>query len=111
MGPWFWERDQLAVGKVEALILDHLYELQEERARYHGGMPSLRMLTVSQCPKLKSFPFDVSMEDVSWRKEDDTTCIYSESTNMVAKVFLLFLVIFQTLQMVLTTVLCGGVCL
>ncbi|KAJ8641229.1 hypothetical protein MRB53_017923 [Persea americana] len=76
MGPWFWERDQLAVWKVEVLVLDHLHELQEEWARFHSAMPSLRMLTVSQCPKLKSFPFDVSIEDVSWRKEDDTTCVY-----------------------------------
>lgn len=76
MGPWFWERDQLAVWKVEVLVLDHLYELQEEWARFHSAMPSLRMLTVSQCPKLKSFPFDVSMEDVIWRKEEDTTFIY-----------------------------------
>eukprot|EP00268_Persea_americana_P067951 TRINITY_DN9406_c0_g1_i4.p1 TRINITY_DN9406_c0_g1~~TRINITY_DN9406_c0_g1_i4.p1 ORF type:complete len:883 (+),score=126.32 TRINITY_DN9406_c0_g1_i4:110-2758(+) len=59
--------------KIEGLSLVDLGELEEEWMMFRGAMPSLRMVRVSDCPKLKSFPLDVTQSNAFWRKEDDNT--------------------------------------
>ncbi|XP_058096897.1 disease resistance RPP13-like protein 4 isoform X2 [Magnolia sinica] len=74
MGPRFWDSES-GVWKVELLVLDELEEMEEEWQRMRRAMPSLRLLTVINCPKLKSFPFDVtddSWDEKIWRREEDS---------------------------------------
>ncbi|XP_058096293.1 disease resistance RPP13-like protein 4 [Magnolia sinica] len=72
LGPKFWDCSS-RVWKVEVLVLGDLYDLEEEWPRMQRAMPSLRLLKVYRCPKLKSFPFDVSVEGRwrIWRKEEE----------------------------------------
>ncbi|KAJ8631187.1 hypothetical protein MRB53_024510 [Persea americana] len=64
MTPEFWEGN----WKIEALNLKDLYGLEEEWIMFLRAMPSLRMVRVSRCAKLKSFPLDVTQHDAIWRK-------------------------------------------
>lgn len=69
MGPEFWESEN-AVWKIEVLVLDDLFELEEEESKFSGAMPSLIKLEASHCSKLiKSFPSDVSEHDQVQTKE------------------------------------------
>ncbi|XP_058096983.1 disease resistance RPP13-like protein 4 isoform X2 [Magnolia sinica] len=72
MGPRFWY-SQSGVWKVEVLKLIGLEEMDEEWQRMRRAMPSLRLLKVIDCPKLKSFPFDVTDggDEKKWRKEEE----------------------------------------
>ncbi|XP_058100126.1 disease resistance RPP13-like protein 4 [Magnolia sinica] len=72
MGPRFWDSES-GVWKVEVLVLQFLYELEEEWQRMRRAMPSLRLLEVYKCPKLKSFPFDVTdrSEVKIWRRGEE----------------------------------------
>ncbi|XP_058097019.1 disease resistance RPP13-like protein 4 isoform X2 [Magnolia sinica] len=71
MGPRFWDGES-GVWKVEVLVLQFLYELEEEWQRMRRAMPSLRLLKVWECPKLQSFPFDVTDRyEKKWRKEEE----------------------------------------
>ncbi|XP_058096905.1 disease resistance RPP13-like protein 4 isoform X3 [Magnolia sinica] len=73
MGPRFWDSES-GVWKVEVLVLQFLYELEEEWQRMRRAMPSLRLLKVWECPKLKSFPFDVTVDTWKgkiWRREEE----------------------------------------
>ncbi|XP_058097050.1 disease resistance RPP13-like protein 4 isoform X2 [Magnolia sinica] len=73
MGPRFWDSES-GVWKVEVLVLHFLQELEEEWQRMRRAMPSLRLLKVWDCPKLKSFPFDVTVDtwkEKKWRKEEE----------------------------------------
>lgn len=67
MGPEFWEREH-GVWKIERVFLGDLIELEEEWQRFHGAMPSLTMVRVFHCPKLVSFPLDVTAADAIWWK-------------------------------------------
>ncbi|XP_058096566.1 disease resistance RPP13-like protein 4 isoform X2 [Magnolia sinica] len=72
MVPRFWDSES-GVWKVEVLVLHFLHELEEEWQRMRRAMPSLRLLNVYDCPKLKSFPFDVTdrVNEKKWRKEEE----------------------------------------
>ncbi|XP_058096472.1 disease resistance RPP13-like protein 4 isoform X2 [Magnolia sinica] len=73
MGPRFWDSES-GVWKVEVLVLQCLYELEAEWQRMRRVTPSLRLLKVYNCPKLKSFPFDVTkytLEEEKWRREEE----------------------------------------
>ncbi|XXG74404.1 hypothetical protein AAC387_Pa07g3133 [Persea americana] len=69
MSPEFWE----GKWKIEGLCLMDLDKLEEEWMMFLKAMPSLRMVRVFRCPKLKSFPIDVTQDNAIWRKEDDNT--------------------------------------
>ncbi|XXG74406.1 hypothetical protein AAC387_Pa07g3134 [Persea americana] len=69
MSPEFWE----GKWKIEGLCLMDLDKLEEEWMMFLNAMPSLRRVRVSRCPKLKSFPLDVTQNKAIWRKEDDNT--------------------------------------
>ncbi|KAJ8624026.1 hypothetical protein MRB53_032556 [Persea americana] len=69
MSPEFWEGN----WKIEGLCMMELFELEEESIMFLRAMPSLRMVRVFDCPRLKSFPLDVTQDDAIWRKEDDDT--------------------------------------
>ncbi|KAJ8631175.1 hypothetical protein MRB53_024498 [Persea americana] len=66
MSPKFWERN----WKIEGLCLMDLDKL-EDWTMFLKAMPSLRRVRVNKCPKLKSFPLDLTQDDAIWRKEDD----------------------------------------
>ncbi|XP_058096226.1 disease resistance RPP13-like protein 4 [Magnolia sinica] len=73
MGPRFWVSEN-EVWKVEVLVLQNLEVMDDERRRMRRAMPSLRLLKVYKCPKLKSFPLDVTIDEGAysiWRKEDE----------------------------------------
>ncbi|XP_058096786.1 disease resistance RPP13-like protein 4 isoform X2 [Magnolia sinica] len=72
MGPRFWDSES-GVWKVEVLVLGWIKEMDEEWQRMRKAMPSLRLLKVRNCPKLKSFPFDVTDggDEKKWRKEEE----------------------------------------
>lgn len=70
MHPMFFgksEKENKVVWKLEALSLCSLNNLEEERPRIQRAMPSLRLLKVFRCPKLKLFPCDVDGRG-TWRK-------------------------------------------
>ncbi|RWR85665.1 disease resistance RPP13-like protein 4 [Cinnamomum micranthum f. kanehirae] len=69
MSPEFW----VGKWKIEGLSLMNLEELEEEWIMFLRAMPSLRMVKVTRCPSLKSFPLDVTQYNAIWRKEDDNT--------------------------------------
>lgn len=58
----FWENDNV-VWKIEGLMLESLSDFEEEWVKIQQAMPSLRVVTVSWCPELVSFP----IEDVGFR--------------------------------------------
>ncbi|XP_058089195.1 disease resistance RPP13-like protein 4 [Magnolia sinica] len=64
MGPRFWDSEK-GVWKVEVLVLQYLEEMEEEWTRMRRAMPSLRLVKVQNCPKLRSFPLSI------WRKEEE----------------------------------------
>ncbi|XP_058089244.1 disease resistance RPP13-like protein 4 isoform X2 [Magnolia sinica] len=73
MGPRFWDSES-GVWKVEVLVLYWIEEMEEEWQRMQRAMPSLRLLKVINCPKLKSFPFDVTDDrwhQKIWRREEE----------------------------------------
>ncbi|XP_058089265.1 disease resistance RPP13-like protein 4 isoform X2 [Magnolia sinica] len=73
MGPRFWDSES-GVWKVEVLVLYWIEEMEEEWQRMQRAMPSLRLVKVWECPKLKSFPFDVTVDtwkENKWRKEEE----------------------------------------
>ncbi|KAJ8631198.1 hypothetical protein MRB53_024521 [Persea americana] len=69
MSPQFWEGN----WKIEALYLKDLYGLEEEWIMFLKAMPSLRMVRVCRCERLKSFPLHQTQHDAIWRKYDDNT--------------------------------------
>ncbi|RWR85657.1 NBS-LRR disease resistance protein NBS50 [Cinnamomum micranthum f. kanehirae] len=69
MSPVFWE----GKWKIEGLSLMKIFKLEEEWIMFLRAMPSLRMVKVTRCPSLKSFPLDVTQYNAIWRKEDDNT--------------------------------------
>ncbi|XP_058089247.1 disease resistance RPP13-like protein 4 [Magnolia sinica] len=75
MGPRFWDSES-GVWKVEVLVLGRLPWMEEEWQRMRRAMPSLRLLKVRNCPKLKLFPFDVTVDIWKWkiwrREEEDS---------------------------------------
>lgn len=62
MNERFWGNDN-AVWKIEGLMLESLSDFEEEWVKVQQVMPSLRVVTVSWCPELVSFP----IEDVGFR--------------------------------------------
>ncbi|XP_058095975.1 disease resistance RPP13-like protein 4 isoform X1 [Magnolia sinica] len=75
MGPRFWDSEN-GVWKVEVLVLKYLKEMEEEWTRMRRAMPSLRLVKVRKCPKLKSFPLNDTFKDMFanwsvWRKEEE----------------------------------------
>ncbi|XP_058096821.1 disease resistance RPP13-like protein 4 [Magnolia sinica] len=81
MGPRFWDSES-GVWKVEVLMLFALEEMEEEWQRMRRAMPSLRLLKVLNCPKLKSFPFDVTDDiwyEKIWRKEEEDSGLLLKS--------------------------------
>ncbi|XP_058089200.1 disease resistance RPP13-like protein 4 isoform X5 [Magnolia sinica] len=75
MGPRFWDSEN-GVWKVEVLVLKYLKEMEEEWTRMRRAMPSLRLVKVQNCPKLRSFPLNDTFEDYRgnwsiWRKEEE----------------------------------------
>ncbi|XP_058100065.1 disease resistance RPP13-like protein 4 [Magnolia sinica] len=84
MGHSFWDNKN-AVWKVEVLVLSNLEEMDEEWPRMRSAMSSLRLFKVYQCPMLKSFQFEVTIDDCRWciwRKEEEG----EEGENSVIKV-------------------------
>lgn len=71
MCPGFFKKaeEENKVWRLEVLRLEYLQELEEEWGRMHRAMPSLRLLIVERCPKLKSFPCDVEKSG-TWRKDE-----------------------------------------
>lgn len=57
------------VWKVEVFVMESLSELEVDWQIIQKCMPLLRLLKVTRCPKLESFPFDVAGCEV-WKKED-----------------------------------------
>ncbi|KAK9948551.1 hypothetical protein M0R45_004120 [Rubus argutus] len=53
----FWGNDN-AVRKIEGLMLESLSDFEEEWVKVQQVMPSLRVVTVSWCPELVSFPIE-----------------------------------------------------
>ncbi|XP_058096961.1 disease resistance RPP13-like protein 4 [Magnolia sinica] len=79
MGQRFWDSES-GVWKVEVLVLASLKEMDEEWHRMRRAMPSLRVLKVYNCPKLKSFPFDVTSRRKwnIWRRKEDSATVAVE---------------------------------
>lgn len=79
MCPEFFQKteEENKVWRSEVLHLEDLKELEEEWARMHWAMPSLRLLMVDRCPKLKSFPCDVKKSG-TWRKDEKEMSVGSK---------------------------------
>ncbi|XP_058096476.1 disease resistance RPP13-like protein 4 [Magnolia sinica] len=71
MNPRFWGTDT-SVWKLQGLMLESLSDLEEEWSKVHQAMPSLRIMSVSWCPKLESFPVeDFGFKGGVWRREEE----------------------------------------
>lgn len=64
MGSEFWKRER-KVWNIEMLLFAQLSEFEEWK-RFHGALPFLRTVKVSDCPKLKAFPLDVAVYNAAW---------------------------------------------
>ncbi|KAF9614362.1 hypothetical protein IFM89_018115 [Coptis chinensis] len=74
MNQLFWGSGK-NVWKVEALMLEALSDLQEKWAAFQLAMPLLRVMSVSWCPNLESFPIeDVGFRGGMWEKERPRRC-------------------------------------
>ncbi|KAJ4964032.1 hypothetical protein NE237_023971 [Protea cynaroides] len=70
MNPRFWGTPG-SVWKIEGLMLETLSDLEEEWSAVHQSMPSLSIMNVCWCPKLKSFPIeDFGYRGGVWKKEE-----------------------------------------
>ncbi|XP_043714230.1 disease resistance RPP13-like protein 4 [Telopea speciosissima] len=70
MNQRFWGT-AASVWKIEGLMLESLSDLEGKWSAVHQAMPSLRIVTVSWCPKLESFPIeDVVFRGGVWKKEE-----------------------------------------
>ncbi|KAF5197405.1 Disease resistance rpp13-like protein [Thalictrum thalictroides] len=69
MNPSFWGSEKNA-WKVEALMLEAMSDLQENWTSFQLAMPLLRVISISWCPNLSSFPIeDVGFRGGVWMKE------------------------------------------
>ncbi|PIA46011.1 hypothetical protein AQUCO_01600345v1 [Aquilegia coerulea] len=69
MNPSFWGNEK-NVWKVEALMLEAMSDLQENWTSFQLAMPLLRVISISWCPNLSSFPIeDVGFRGGVWKKE------------------------------------------
>ncbi|KAG9456591.1 hypothetical protein H6P81_001099 [Aristolochia fimbriata] len=60
-----------SVWKLEGLVLESLADLEEEWSNVQQAMPSLRLLRVSWCPNLGSFPVEeVGFKGGFWMKDE-----------------------------------------
>ncbi|KAL3525348.1 hypothetical protein ACH5RR_013720 [Cinchona calisaya] len=60
-----------SVWRIEGLKLEALSELNEEWSMVHQAMPSLKILNVSWCPEVESFPIeDAGFRGGVWKKEE-----------------------------------------
>nr|ULP54362.1 ZAR1 [Liriodendron chinense] len=67
----FWGTET-SVWKLQGLMLESLSDLEEEWSRVHQAMPSLRIMSVSWCPKLDLFPVeDFGFKGGVWRREEE----------------------------------------
>lgn len=74
MNECFWGHGNAAVWRTEALQLESLSDLSEEWSMVHQAMPSLRILKVSWCPELVSFPIeDAGFRGGFWKRENQRT--------------------------------------
>ncbi|KAF8406765.1 hypothetical protein HHK36_008857 [Tetracentron sinense] len=70
MNQRFWDHNT-KVWKIECLMFESLSDLDEEWQMVHQAMSSLRIVKVSWCPKLESFPIeDVGFKGGVWKKEE-----------------------------------------
>ncbi|KAM1701754.1 disease resistance RPP13-like protein 4 [Malus sylvestris] len=73
MNERFWGLNDNAVWKIEGLMLESLSDFHEEWARVGQVMPALRVVIVSWCPELVSFPIeDVGFKGGVWKEETKT---------------------------------------
>lgn len=65
----FWGTESM-VWNIQGLMLESLSNLEEEWTRVMRAMPTLRLLSISWCPKLQSFPVeDFGFRGGLWRRE------------------------------------------
>lgn len=70
MNERFWG-DANHIWRIEGLKVEALLDLSEEWLMLHNVMPSLRILNVSWCPELVSFPIeDAGFKGGVWKKEE-----------------------------------------
>lgn len=68
MNSLFWGNER-TVWKIESLMLESLSSLEEDWTRVSLAMPSVKLLSISWCPKLRSFPVeDFGFRGGMWRK-------------------------------------------
>ncbi|XP_071915410.1 disease resistance RPP13-like protein 4 [Coffea arabica] len=66
----FWGLGNM-VWRIEGLKFEALSDLNEEWSMMHQAMPSLKILNVSWCPELESFPIeDAGFRGGVWKKEE-----------------------------------------
>lgn len=71
MNPQFWGSER-KIWKLQGLMLESLSDLEEEWSTMLQAMPSLRLVSVSWCPKLEGFPIeDVAFRGGVWRREEE----------------------------------------